>query len=164
MAGSMRLPEGVEGWRAASLRSASKNMFHRSESIFATTASTRRSNDDEDDLKWAALEKLPTYDRITVSFLRQGQTKSGRYTHDQADVRKVGLEKRQELVDRLVHIVDNDNEFFVQKLRERIDRVGIRLPEVEVRYDHLSVEAEVYVGGRAMPTIVNSTLNMIEVS
>ncbi|KAF8398268.1 hypothetical protein HHK36_017195 [Tetracentron sinense] len=162
MAGSMRVAEGAEGWRAASLRSASKKMFQRSESIFATTASTRRSNDDEEDLRWAALEKLPTYDRLTVSLLRVDQSKSGKRIHDQVDVRNIGLEARQDLVDRLVHIVEHDNEFFVQKLRERIDRVGIALPEVEVRYENLNVSAEVYVGGRAMPTLVNSTLNMAE--
>ncbi|PIA48197.1 hypothetical protein AQUCO_01400641v1, partial [Aquilegia coerulea] len=118
--------------------------------------------DDEDDLKWAALEKLPTYDRMRVSLLKQNQTKSGKFSHDQVEVSKLGLETRQELLDRLVRIVDHDNENFVAKLRERIDRVGITLPELEVRYEHLNVDAEVYVGGRAMPTLINWTLNMIE--
>ncbi|KAF9593932.1 hypothetical protein IFM89_026175 [Coptis chinensis] len=162
MARSVRVSESLDGWGAASLRSASQRIFHTSENIFSTTASTRRSRDDEEDLKWAALEKLPTYDRLTVSLLKLDASKSGKVKHDQVDVRKIGLETRQELLDRLVHIVDNDNENFVAKLRERIDRVGITLPEVEVRYEHLNVNAEVYVGGRAMPTLINGTLNMIE--
>ncbi|OVA03884.1 ABC transporter-like [Macleaya cordata] len=162
MAGSMRVAEGTEGsWRTSSLRSASKSMFQRSDSIFAASASTRRSNDDEEDLQWAALEKLPTYDRLSISLMKLNQSKNSEQFH-QVDVRNVGMETRQELLDRLVNIMDVDNEFFVRKLRERIDRVGITLPEVEVRYDHLSVDANVYVGGRAMPTLVNSTLNMIE--
>ncbi|XP_058107894.1 pleiotropic drug resistance protein 1-like [Magnolia sinica] len=162
MAGSMRVAEGMEAFRAGSLRSASKHMFQRSESVFVTSASTRRSNDDEEDLKWAALEKLPTYNRLTLSLIKLEQSKSGRLVHDQVDVRSIGLEARQELLNRIVPIAEQDNEYFVQKLRDRIDSVGITLPEVEVRFEHLSINAEVYVGGRAMPTLLNSTMNTLE--
>ncbi|XP_010273226.1 PREDICTED: pleiotropic drug resistance protein 1-like [Nelumbo nucifera] len=167
MSGSMRKTEGIEALRAASLRSsslrgASQRMFRSGESIFTTSASIRRSNDDEEELKWAALEKLPTYDRLNVSLLKLDKSKSGHDIQDQVDVRRIDLEARRNLVDRLVNIVDHDNELFVQKLRERIDRVGITLPEVEVRYEHLNVGAEVYVGRRAMPTLLNSSLNMVE--
>ncbi|KAF9593931.1 hypothetical protein IFM89_026174 [Coptis chinensis] len=160
--GSVRVPEILDDRGAASVRLASKRTVLASESIFTTTASTRRSRDDEEDLKWAALEKLPTYDRLNVSLLKLEQTKSGKVHHDQVDVRKLNLKTRHELLERLVHIVDHDNEVFVAKLRKRIDRVGIILPEVEVRYEHLNVDTEVYVGGRAMPTLLNATLNAIE--
>ncbi|KAF5177354.1 hypothetical protein FRX31_033061, partial [Thalictrum thalictroides] len=56
------------------------------------------------------------------------------------------------------------NKPFLAKLRERIDRVGITLPKVEVRYEHLNVKADKYMGGRMVPTLINSTLNIIEVS
>ncbi|XP_068652846.1 ABC transporter G family member 39-like [Aristolochia californica] len=138
-------------------------MFQRSESVFSTTsASTRRNSDDEEDLKWAALEKLGTYDRLTVSLLKLGDSKSGHYRHDQIDVRNVSPEARREILDRLIRIPDQDNDFFVQKLRERMDRVGITLPEVEIRFEHLYVDAEVYSGGRAMPTLLNAFLNVTE--
>ncbi|KAL4180885.1 hypothetical protein AMTRI_Chr12g234600 [Amborella trichopoda] len=55
-----------------------------------------------------------------------------------------------------------DNEIFVKKLRERIDRVNITLPEVEIRYEQLRVDAEAYLGGRALPTLLNATLNTLE--
>ena len=42
-------------------------------------------------------------------------------------------------------------------------RVGIEIPKIEVRYDHVSVEGDVYVGSRALPTLLNVTLNTIEV-
>lgn len=42
-------------------------------------------------------------------------------------------------------------------------RVGIEIPKIEVRYEHLSVEGDVYVGSRAIPTLLNVTLNTIEV-
>ncbi|XP_010273227.1 PREDICTED: ABC transporter G family member 39-like [Nelumbo nucifera] len=137
-------------------------MFQRGERIFTASESSQRSNDDEEEPKWAAPEKLPTYDRLKVPLLKQEKCKSGHHISDQVDVRRIDLEARRNLVDRLVNIVDHDNELFVQKLRERIDRAGITLPEVEVRYEHLNVGAEVYVGRRAMPTLVNASLNMIE--
>uniref|UniRef100_A0A5B7C9H5 Putative ABC transporter n=1 Tax=Davidia involucrata TaxID=16924 RepID=A0A5B7C9H5_DAVIN len=42
-------------------------------------------------------------------------------------------------------------------------RVGIEIPKIEVRFEHLSVEGDVYVGSRALPTLFNATLNTIEV-
>ncbi|KAG8389916.1 hypothetical protein BUALT_Bualt01G0028700 [Buddleja alternifolia] len=41
-------------------------------------------------------------------------------------------------------------------------KVGIDVRKVEVRYEHLSVEGDAYVGSRALPTLLNSTLNVIE--
>lgn len=43
-------------------------------------------------------------------------------------------------------------------------RVGIDLPTIEVRYEHLNIEAKAYVGSRALPTLVNWTANIIEVT
>jgi hypothetical protein len=43
------------------------------------------------------------------------------------------------------------------------NRVGIRLPTIEVRYENLSIDAETYVGNRGLPTVLNSTMNTLEV-
>ena len=43
------------------------------------------------------------------------------------------------------------------------NRVGIETPKIEVRYDHLSVDGDVHVGSRALPTLLNVALNTIEV-
>lgn len=42
-------------------------------------------------------------------------------------------------------------------------RVGLDLATIEVRYEHLSVDAEAYVGGRALPTVFNFLVNILEV-
>jgi hypothetical protein len=42
-------------------------------------------------------------------------------------------------------------------------RVGVVLPEVEVRFKELSVEATAYSSGRALPSIYNSVRNVAEV-
>ncbi len=34
---------------------------------------------------------------------------------------------------------------------------------VEVRFEHLSIDADVRVGGRALPTVFNTFLNFVEV-
>ncbi|GFY97807.1 pleiotropic drug resistance 11 [Actinidia rufa] len=56
----------------------------------------------------------------------------------------------------------HDNDKFLRRLRDRTDRVGIEIPKIEVRYEHLSIEGDVYVGSRALPTLFNSTMNTIE--
>ena len=43
-------------------------------------------------------------------------------------------------------------------------RVGIDLPTIEVRFEHLSVDAEAYVGSKALPTIFNFFVNMLQVN
>lgn len=43
------------------------------------------------------------------------------------------------------------------------DRVGIKTPEVEIRFENLSVEGDAYVGSRALPTLLNATINSLEV-
>lgn len=42
-------------------------------------------------------------------------------------------------------------------------RVGIEMPKIEIRYEHLAVEGDVHVGSRALPTLINATMNFIEV-
>lgn len=41
--------------------------------------------------------------------------------------------------------------------------MGIETPKIEVRYEHLSIQGDVYVGSRALPTLLNATMNSIEV-
>ncbi|GFP96776.1 pleiotropic drug resistance protein 1 [Phtheirospermum japonicum] len=119
--------------------------------------STRRENDDEEALKWAALEKLPTYDRLTRGLL----VGSGGETNE-VDIRDIGFQERKDLLERLLKSADEDNEKFLTKLRDRIDRVGIQLPTIEVRFEHLNVSSEAYVGGRSLPTFFNFTMNIFQ--
>ncbi|KAM7493205.1 hypothetical protein LguiB_027814 [Lonicera macranthoides] len=113
--------------------------------------------DDEEALKWAALEKLPTYRRIQRGILieEEGQTR-------EIDIKRLGLVEKKNLLERLVKIAEEDNERFLLKLKQRIDRVGLDLPTIEVRFEHLNVDAEAYVGSRALPTIFNFSANMLE--
>ncbi|XP_071701682.1 ABC transporter G family member 39-like isoform X2 [Rutidosis leptorrhynchoides] len=68
----------------------------------------------------------------------------------------------QELLERILEYVDQDHEIFLKRLRERIDRVGIETPKIEVRYENLSVEGDVYVGHRALPSLFNTIFNSFQ--
>jgi hypothetical protein len=41
--------------------------------------------------------------------------------------------------------------------------MGVKAPEVEVRFENLTVVAETLVGGQPLPTLINATLNGIQV-
>ncbi|CAN6441234.1 unnamed protein product [Victoria cruziana] len=143
------------------------------EDVFSMRSSrSRRSrnvDEDEEALRWAALEKLPTYDRLRTSIIKsfveehRGGVEAGKQVvHKEVDVRKLGVAERQEFIERLFRVAEEDNERFLTKLRNRIDKVGIQLPTVEVRFEHLTIEAECHVGSRALPTLWNATRNLAE--
>ncbi|GFP99541.1 pleiotropic drug resistance protein 1 [Phtheirospermum japonicum] len=115
-----------------------------------------REEDDEEALKWAALEKLPTFDRLRKGLL------FGSKGANEIDVHNLGFDDKRTLVERLVNTVEEDNEKFLLKLRNRIDRVGIDMPTIEVRFEHLNIDAEAYSASRALPTFVNFNINIIE--
>ncbi|CAL1376770.1 unnamed protein product [Linum trigynum] len=138
-----------------SLRHGGSASMWRSNPSELFSASSREENDEEA-LKWAALEKLPTYDR-----LRKGILASASKTElSEIDIQHLGIEERKILLDRLVRVADQDNENFLLKLKSRIDRVGVELPTIEVRYEHLNVEAEATVGSKSLPTFTNFTLGI----
>ncbi|KAG6487497.1 pleiotropic drug resistance protein 2-like [Zingiber officinale] len=117
--------------------------------------------DDEENLKWAALEKLPTYDRMRKGIIRQ-VIDNGNVIASEVDVNNLGPQDRKRLLEQIFKVVEEDNERFLIRLRDRIDRVGLELPKIEVRYENISVEADVYIGSRALPTLWNFTINILE--
>ncbi|PIN12257.1 Pleiotropic drug resistance proteins (PDR1-15), ABC superfamily [Handroanthus impetiginosus] len=125
-----------------------------------------RAEEDEEALRWAALERLPTYDRLrkTVlkSYVEAPNHGNVKVVHREVDVRKLDVNERQEFIDRFFKVAEEDNEKFLTKLRNRIDKVGITLPTVEVRFEHLTVEADCFVEERALPTLPNAARNIGE--
>ncbi|CDO99881.1 unnamed protein product [Coffea canephora] len=118
-------------------------------------------HDDEEELKWAAIERLPTYDRMRKGMLTQ-VLDNGRVIHEEVDVAHLGIDDKKNLMDNILKTVEEDNERFLMRLRDRTDRVGIDIPKVEIRYENLSVEGNAFIGSRALPTLLNSTVNSIE--
>ncbi|WJX79102.1 transcription factor, variant 2 [Trifolium repens] len=130
-------------WRNSDADEIFSNSFHQ--------------EDDEEALKWAAIQKLPTFAR-----LRKGLLTSLQGEATEIDIEKLGLQERKDLLERLVRLAEEDNEKFLLKLKDRIDRVGIDLPTIEVRFKHLNIEAEAHVGSRSLPTFTNFMVNIVE--
>ncbi|RVW28720.1 Pleiotropic drug resistance protein 1 [Vitis vinifera] len=103
-----------------------------------------------------ALEKLPTYNRMRKGLLMGSEGEA-----NEVDIHNLGLQERK-IWWSVGENRDEDNEKFLLKLKNRIDRVGIDLPEIEVRFEHLTIDAEAYVGSRALPSFINSVFNQIE--
>ncbi|XP_061343387.1 pleiotropic drug resistance protein 1-like [Gastrolobium bilobum] len=119
--------------------------------------SFHHQEDDEEALKWAAIQRLPTVSRLRKGLLTNQDGKA-----NEIDIKKLGLQERRDLLERLVKVADEDNEKFLLKLRNRIDTVGIDFPTIEVRFENLKVEAEVHVGSRALPTVTNYMLDIVD--
>ncbi|GKV23295.1 hypothetical protein SLEP1_g33042 [Rubroshorea leprosula] len=108
-------------------------------SAMATSFSMKEDND-EVELQWAAIERLPTFRRIRSSlFPREGQEER---EMEVIDVTKLGAPERHVFIERLITRVEEDNLRLLKKLKERMERVGLELPTIEVRYQNLCVEAE----------------------
>ncbi|XP_028756830.1 pleiotropic drug resistance protein 2 isoform X1 [Neltuma alba] len=152
--GNLSRQSSSRSWRSGSVR----EMWNEPS---AFRRESGREEDDEEELMWAAIERLPTYDRLRKGMLKQ-LTESGRVIHDEIDVTKLGPRDKQLLMENVLKVVEEDNEKFLKRLRNRIDMVGIEIPKIEVRYEHLSIEGEAYLGKRALPTLINSTMNTLE--
>ncbi|KAA8540447.1 hypothetical protein F0562_024634 [Nyssa sinensis] len=118
---------------------------------------SRREEDDEEALKWASLEKLPTYNRLKKGLLLESHGPP-----QEVDIKNLGFQEKKNLIERLVKVAEEDNEKFLLKLKERINRVGIPFPTIEVRFENLNIEAEAYGGSRGLPSFINFFRNMLE--
>uniref|UniRef100_A0A166EM04 ABC transporter domain-containing protein n=1 Tax=Daucus carota subsp. sativus TaxID=79200 RepID=A0A166EM04_DAUCS len=141
----------------------SRNM----EDTFGSSRKWNRANDDEVALRLAVLEKLPTHKRVRraiVTSVTYGNDDkdNGKVEHKEIDVRKLNRTDRKEFIDRLFKIPKDDNDKFLRNFRRRIDKVGIELPTVEVRFENLTVDAHCFIGDRTLPTLSNAALNVAE--
>ncbi|KAK1434148.1 hypothetical protein QVD17_11066 [Tagetes erecta] len=126
---------------------------------------SRHSMEDEEALRWAALEKLPTYNRLrTTIFKSYAPADQQQMPTEQMllDVRDLDPQARQTFIDNIFKVAEEDNEIFLRKFKDRVDKVGITLPTVEVRFQNLSVEADCHIGDRALPTLINTARNIAE--
>ncbi|KAL6136418.1 hypothetical protein ACLB2K_061713 [Fragaria x ananassa] len=154
---------------AAEIGRSVRTSFHQHASSFRSTSDVRsmkENDEDEVELQWAAIERLPTFERIRTSLFScnkedddyEGKSKRA------VDVTKLAAMERRVFIDKLLKEVEGDNQRLLQKLKERIDRVGLQLPTVEVRYQNLFVEAECeVVQGKPLPTLWNTLKSFLSV-
>ncbi|XP_058203379.1 pleiotropic drug resistance protein 2-like isoform X3 [Rhododendron vialii] len=117
--------------------------------------------DDNEELRRVAIDRLPTYDSLRKGMLNR-VLDDGKIMQGEVDVTKLGNQEKKLLMDSVLKTAEEDNESFLERLRERTDRVGIEIPKIEIRFEHLSVDGDIHVGDRALPTLFNATLNALE--
>lgn len=100
--------------RINSLRSRDTFTWRQGGDVFSR--SLQEAEDDEDALRWAALEKLPTYNRVRRAILA---SPSGGLK--EVDVESLGMHEKKALLERLVGVAEEGNERFLLRLKDRID-------------------------------------------
>jgi hypothetical protein len=76
------------------------------------------AQDDEEALKWAALESLPTYDRLRTSVFFNSATGN----KDPVDVRLLTAADRRQLLDSLLESSEDENQQILVKMRNRLQK------------------------------------------
>lgn len=91
-------------------------MWNSADNVFARSASYKEDGDDDEALRWAALERLPTYQRVRRGIFKDmvGDTK-------EVDVSDLESNDQKLLLDRLINAVDDDPELFFDRMRRRFD-------------------------------------------
>ncbi|KAJ6760409.1 PLEIOTROPIC DRUG RESISTANCE PROTEIN 3-LIKE [Salix purpurea] len=167
-------PDEIESFRielaeiGRSIRTSFRSHVSSFRSVSTVKSEHGRDADDEDVLQWVGVERLPTFERIATALFEEqdctagnGDVKGKRIIN----VAKLGAQERHMFIEKLIKHIENDNLRLLHKLRKRIDKVGVQLPTVEVRYKNLCVEAECeIVQGKPLPTLWNTTKSIFSVS
>ncbi|KAG4119906.1 hypothetical protein ERO13_D11G108000v2 [Gossypium hirsutum] len=144
--------------------------FRSTTSDLAVSSSLRENNDDEMELQWAAIQRLPTFKRVRTSLfdfqLLNDTTKEEEDIKIEGkrkviDVTKLGALERSVFIEKLITKIEYDNLRLLEKLKERIGRqesiLGLEFPTIDVRFQNLSVEADCeVVQGKPIPTLWNT--------
>lgn len=89
---------------------------------FRKSTASRDEGDDEENLRWAALEKLPTYDRMRRGIIRKAIDEEGtKLTADEVDIANLDPRDGRELMERVFKAVEDDNERLLRRFRDRLD-------------------------------------------
>lgn len=115
-------------------RSLGSSFHHHAASFRSTSISDARSlkeSDDEVELQWAAIERLPTFERIKTSLFDDQERLNGSKTDDHddkdqgkrmIDVTRLGVIERRLFIEKLLRELEEDNRRLLHKLKERVDR------------------------------------------
>lgn len=91
-------------------------MWNSAENLSARSSSFREDGDDEEALRWAAIERLPTYNRV-----RKGIFKNIVGDSKEVEVNKLEVEELKVVLDRLLNSADDDWKRFFDRMRRRFD-------------------------------------------
>lgn len=92
-------------------------MWNSAENLSVRSSSFREDGEDEEALRWAALQRLPTYNRV-----RKGIFRNVLGDRVEINVDQLQLQDSRVVLDRLVNSADDDWEKFFNRMRRRFDR------------------------------------------
>lgn len=90
---------------------------------FSSADSTREHDDEEFQLQWATIERLPTSEKLRTSLFDHShdgveQAKGKRLV----DVTKLGAMERHLLIEKLIQNVEEDHRLLLEKIRDRLTK------------------------------------------
>ncbi|CAN0854770.1 ABC transporter G family member 31 [Linum grandiflorum] len=134
---------------------------------FARPSNAESARDDEDELIWEAIARLPSQKRDKFAVLRRSPSERALMQGQQQltepiDVRKLDRAGRELVVKKALATNSQDNFKLLSAIKKRLDRVGVQVSNVEVRFDNLNIVANVQIGSRALPTLINAARDTIE--
>ncbi|KAL1161231.1 hypothetical protein V6Z11_A07G119600 [Gossypium hirsutum] len=122
-----------------------------------------------------AIARLPSVKRGRFAILRRtpseiehsvgaGGVEGGGETGstETIDVTRLDRARRELVVKNALASDDQDNYKLLSAIKDRLDRVGIEVPKVEVRFQNLNINANAEIGSRALPTLVNVARDFFE--
>lgn len=104
----------TRNWASASIR----EVWSSQGDVFRKSGG---KEDDEEELKWAAIERLPTYDRLKKGMLKQ-VLDNGTVGYEEIDLTNLGVQDKQHLMEKILKVVEEDNERLLYRIRDRTDR------------------------------------------
>ncbi|OMO90458.1 ABC transporter-like protein [Corchorus olitorius] len=122
---------------------------------------------DEEELMWEAISRLPSVKRGNFAILKRTPSErrggeNGGSESETIDVTKLDRTRRELLVKKALATNDQDNFRLLSAIKQRLDRVGLKVPKIEVRFQNINVEADAQIGSRALPTLINVTRDFFE--
>ncbi|KAK4856798.1 hypothetical protein QYF36_021408 [Acer negundo] len=100
--------------------------------------------DDEIQLQWAAIERLPTFKRLRTSLFEKTSNDELQGKKPVTDVTKLGGVERRLFIEKLINHTAYDNLKLLQRLKERIDRVNVELLTVKMRYNEKKLDEKAW--------------------
>ncbi|WOL16540.1 hypothetical protein Cni_G25327 [Canna indica] len=118
--------------------------------------------EDEAELVWAAIERLPSLSRLHFAVLRTDHDPSAPPTYELVDVRRLDHAASELVLHKALATADQDNYNLLAGIKGRTARVRLDVPKVEVTFENLTVSAKVHTGSRALPSLPNYVRDTVE--
>ncbi|KAK9788281.1 hypothetical protein WJX73_004447 [Symbiochloris irregularis] len=121
-----------------------------------------RNDTDFHAIRRNALSKIPESERRTALVLPPEESEQEPRVVDMRNMRNLERKDRKHIAAKALNTEDQSHEHLLRLTAQRMDKAGIQQSRVEVRFENLNVETEIFVGARNLPSVANSYRNIFE--